>query len=149
MNPGEIVDTSSFDSGFMRAMNVLFPQALGKGLMMGGAAWLRDAINEPPRTPHRTGALWRSQQVEKPDLLSGEISVRAGFNIAYAAYQHEGRRKDGSHIVKFYSISKKEKVPAGETDFGPKFLSSKAARNGPKYIKIAADHCLDCVAGWK
>lgn len=143
------LETKNFDTGFMRAANILFPDALSKGLFKAGAVWIKDAITEKPRAPHRLGALWRAQQIAKPDLTAREITVIAGFNIAYGAYQHEGRRKDGSHIVKWYSISRKEKIPASTADFGPKFLSSKAAKYGGKYLKIAADHCSDSVGGMK
>ena len=88
------------------------------------------------------GNLWRSQQVNKEVIDFGKIEVDAGFNIVYAAYQHEGMRRDGSHVVSRYSISRTERVPAGETDFGPKFLSKKLASERQKYMKIAADYCL-------
>lgn len=140
-NKGEYIESKEFDSGFLQATAVLFPKLLGEGMFQAGAMLIRDAIKEKPRAPHRLGALWRSQMVKKPVSAVNGIIVVAGFNIAYAAYQHEGMRRGGTHEVRQYSVSRTQMVPASSSDFGRKFLSKKMAANGPKYLKHAADYC--------
>jgi len=141
-NEGLVLNTLDFDEKFKEIVEDTMIGKLAKGLFRAGSVLNADAIKEPPRAPHRMGNLWRSQQVNKPQTEWESISVDAGFNIAYAGYQHEGKRKDGSHVVKNYSVSRTEKRPAGETEMGPKFLSKKMADNRQKYMKIAADYCL-------
>lgn len=142
-NSGLVLSTIDFDAKFQKIVRNTMPDLLGKGLFQAGAQLCRDAINEPPRAPHRMGNLWRSQQVNKPKFSHDHIGVDAGFNIEYAAYQHEGQRVDGSHVVENYSISRTQRVPAGETDYGKKFLSKKQAANRNIYMKITADYCAE------
>jgi hypothetical protein len=141
-NEGLVLSTIDFDAKFKQIVETTMIGKLAEGLFRAGAMLLRDAITVKPKAPHRMGALWRSQQVNKPVKNWSEISVDAGFNIAYAAYQHEGQRAGGSHVVKNYSISRTEKVPAEQTEFGPKFLSKKLAANRMKYMQAVADYCL-------
>lgn len=142
-NPGFVFDTIDFDKRFQAIVRQTMPDLLGRGLFQAGSQLCRDAIKEKPRAPHRMGNLWRAQQVNKPIHAGQKITVDAGFNIEYAAYQHEGQRVDGTHVVERYSISRTERVPAGETDYGKKFLSKKQAANRNKYMKIAADYCRE------
>lgn len=51
-----------------------------------------------PNKNHHGGALQDSGFVED---RSDESIV--GYNITYAAYQHEGQRRDGTHVVKNYT----------------------------------------------
>jgi hypothetical protein len=51
--------------------------------------------------------------------------LEAGYNIIYAMYQHQGRRADGSHIIR--------NRPAGGETF---FLKTTLDRNGQKYIDL-------------
>jgi hypothetical protein len=141
-NEGFVFSTVDFDAQFQKIVNSTMPDKLGRGLFHAGAKLLSDAIRIPPQAPHRMGALWRSQQVNKEVIDIGKIEVDAGFNIVYAAYQHEGMRRDGSHVVERYSISRTKMVPKGRVDFGPKFLSKKLAAYRREYMKIAADYCL-------
>jgi hypothetical protein len=125
-----VLEHSGFDEAFVRFALHAMPAALKKGLFQAGAQWLRDAIEVPPRAPHLTGALWRSQEIQTPDLeKSDEIAVVAGFNIVYAAYQHEGIREDGTHQVQEYTMD----------GSGPKFLEAKAAMFGSNYLSIVVD----------
>lgn len=141
-NQGLILNSTDFDGKFKEIVENTMIGKLGKGLFIAGATLIRDAIKESPRAPHRMGNLWRSQQVNKPIKEWESIVVEAGFNLVYAAYQHEGKRKDGSHVVKNYSVSRTEMKPAGETEMGPKFLSKKMADHRQVYMKITADYCL-------
>lgn len=45
--------------------------------------------------PNDTGELLKSWEVWEL-----EDSVEAGYNIIYAMYQHQGRREDGTHIIR-------------------------------------------------
>lgn len=55
--------------------------------------------------PHDTGALQNSGHVEPVD----SETVAVGYNKEYAAFQHEGRRRDGSHVVLHYQKGRKGK----------------------------------------
>ncbi|KKL61330.1 hypothetical protein LCGC14_2196390, partial [marine sediment metagenome] len=74
-------------------------------------------------------------KIEEPKITNKEISIKAGYDSEYAAYQHEGERKDGSHKVnkKNYTTTKGAGQP------GPKFMLSKMAQYGRKYIGIVAE----------
>jgi hypothetical protein len=141
-NEGLVLSTIDFDAKFKKIVEDTMIDKLAEGLFRAGAMLLADAIKIKPKAPHRMGALWRSQQVNRPDKTTGRVSVDAGFNIAYAAYQHEGQRAGGSHVVKNYSISRTERVPAETTEFGPKFLSKKLVANRLRYMQAVADYCL-------
>lgn len=153
MNQGAFtMDVSDFDKKFTRIVETTIPEILAEGLFKAGGMLLRDAIKDPPRAPHLTGELWRHQQVNKPVTSRDSIEVDAGFNIVYAAYQHEGQRKDGTHVVKQYSTGRTlkskrgksvpERVPAGSSEFGKKFLSTKMSVNREKYMTFVAQYCL-------
>lgn len=49
-----------------------------------------------PNVPHDTGDLLDSWRVE----IRSELEVLAGYDTVYAMYQHQGRRKDGTHIIR-------------------------------------------------
>lgn len=55
--------------------------------------------------PHDTGMLQNSGAVEPID----ENTVAVGYNKEYAAYQHEGRRADGSRPIMKYGKGRKGK----------------------------------------
>lgn len=92
------------------------------GLMAGLDSWLEsvkektakavtDIANEVLRlsqleVPHDTGNLQNSGAVE-----DGESPVEkiVGYNTVYAAYQHEGVRADGSHVVTHWQDGRKKK----------------------------------------
>lgn len=64
------------------------------------------------------GALQNSGFVDIVNEGGGD-EVVVGYNIVYAAYQHEGRRKDGSHVVKQYTNARSK----------PKFLEDPIKNN--------------------
>lgn len=115
---GMTFNTKDFDIKFPRVCNKEIPEAYAMAAYKIAATVLRDAIVEEPRAPHKTGNLWRSQQVERPQILAGEVNIELGFNTEYAAAVHE--------------------MPAN-TDWtmdgsGPKFLESKLIKNKEKYM---------------
>lgn len=77
--------------------------------------WWRDAREQMADTlllisraevPHDTGFLQTTGHVfyEVP-----EDAVCVAYNTPYAAYVHEGFRKDGSHVIKHYQKGRKKK----------------------------------------
>lgn len=54
--------------------------------------------------PHDTGALQKSGSV-----FSDSQGTGVAYNIEYAAYQHEGVRKDGTHVINNYQKGRKGK----------------------------------------
>jgi hypothetical protein len=76
-----------------------------------------------PHVPRASGELLNSWKVEKTD----NKRLQAGFDIVYAMYQHQGRRADGSHIIR--------NRPAGGKSF---FLKETIDDNYQKYFKIYA-----------
>jgi hypothetical protein len=121
--------------------------AILRGMKKAGLALLRDCINE---VPLKQSTLRGSSSVFVDDALvstgadlgysegtpatdggqppqPGRIVTTVGFNTPYAAYQHEGMRKDGSHVVRNYS----------EPDTGPKFIENRLAQGG-EYLGIVA-----------
>jgi len=126
------MDFTAFDKTFFPLVIKGIPKSAEKGLV--NAAWemLKDADEEAPQTPFDKSFLRGSRKVEEPKITKNEISIAAGYNSEYAAYQHEGERKDGTHKVKKYT---KERV----SQPGPKFLQSKMVRHKERYIEIVAE----------
>lgn len=54
--------------------------------------------------PHDEGTLANSGDA----YVEGDFGIVA-FNTKYAAYQHEGMRKDGTHVVRRYKSGRKKK----------------------------------------
>ena len=117
---GMIFDSKDFDIKLPRVINKEIPEAAANAFFKMAGMVIRDAILEEPRVPKARpgGALWRSQQIEKPRIEHGEISIELGFNIEYAAYVHE-------------APSNLNWTLAGS---GPKFLEAKLIKNKEKYM---------------
>jgi hypothetical protein len=126
-----MLDLKDFGSKFNWCCLHLWPDLAGKALFHAAAHWVRDAIMEEPRAPHKTGTLWNSQcpggsenQVDVgPTITTSSIECLAGFNVGYAARLHEAPSNwnwtlEGS---------------------GPKYLEAKAARHKDDYMKEAAE----------
>jgi len=81
--------------------------------------WFADALEEMADTllllssyevPHDTGQMQSTGHkfpTHQAVISSQEISV--AYDTEYAAYQHEGMRKDGTHIIKQYQKGRKSK----------------------------------------
>jgi len=116
---GMTLNTKDFDIKFAKVCDKAIPKAAANQMEYKVAGMvLRDAILEEPRAPHKTGNLWRSQKIEKPKILKGEINIELGFDADYAAIVHE--------------------MPASTdwtmTGSGSKFLEAKLIRNKEKYM---------------
>lgn len=112
-------NTKDFDIKFAKVCDKAIPQAAASQMQYRVAGMvLRDAILEEPRAPHLTGNLWRSQKIEKPRMVKGEVTIELGFDADYAAFVHE--------------------MPAYKTPSmvgsGPKFLEAKLIKNKEKYM---------------
>ena len=134
---------------FEGALNVAMAQmvqAAERGMGQAGMQLLRDANMEEPTVPHKEGTLAGSGSVfvqnnlihagtttpatdHGEQLKDGQLVAIVGFNTPYAAYQHEGMRQDGSHVVKSYTPGR---------GAGPKFLEKKLLENKELYMKIVA-----------
>lgn len=94
-------DTTNFD----RQTNFLEKQIIGttpKALNQAADEVLRLSQKE---VPHDKGLLQNSGAVETID----SDTVAVGYNKEYAAYQHEGRRADGTHVIQNYQKGRKGK----------------------------------------
>jgi len=121
---GFTVDMKDFDKKFYRIVNKTIPSLSAEGLMKSATQLIRDAIEEVPKCPRKWGLLWRSQQIEKPEIKHGEISIEVGFAAEYAAAMHEAPSN----------------LNFTEPGSGPQYLTSKLAKNKNKYMKAVADH---------
>jgi len=120
---GMTFDTKDFDIKFPRVINKEIPEESARMEYKVASMVIRDAILEKPRAPHKTGNLWRSQKIEPPRILAGEITIELGFDAEYAATVHE--------------------MPPGVTwtmaGSGAKFLESKLIKNKEKYMGMIAE----------
>jgi len=111
-------NTKDFDIKFPRVVDKQIPEAAANMAFKVAAMVIRDAILEEPRAPHKTGNLWRSQKIESPKILKGEITIELGFDADYAAVVHE--------------------MPPGVvftmTGAGSKYLEAKLIKNKEKYM---------------
>lgn len=95
----------------LNALNKMQPSSsLSKAFKAAGEKILELA---EPKVPVQEGILKSSQTV-----VTDGANVIAGYNSEYASYQHEGRRMDGSHIIR--------NRPGGGESF---FLSSTVTQN--------------------
>ena len=119
-------------------------------LHQAGMQLLNDAVMEEPTVPLDEGTLRGSGSVFVQDQLVGtsrdlgangtpatehsegnkrELVAVVGFNTPYAAYQHEGVRADGTHVVENYS----------EAGSGRKFLETPLKNHRKEYMGIVAE----------
>ncbi len=125
--------TVEFDKGLARLVEMAGPEVGGRAVYDAAAALLKDADAEAPQTPWRSGDLRASRFISRPQIIGDSVSVEVGFNTEYAAYQHEGARRDGSHVIRRWTT---DHVPAP----GIKFLESKMVANSGKYLQIAVEY---------
>jgi hypothetical protein len=130
---GIYLDSKEFDANFEKLVHSVVPELARNGLYDAMQELLTDADNEAPQTPYLDGALRASRKIEKIAVSEGKIEVQGGYNSEYATYQHEGQRKDGSHIVEHYTRT-------AVLQPGPKFIESKMVRWRNKYMKTCVDY---------
>ncbi len=125
---GYFLDFSKFNRNLKRLTEVEFPEYIEKGEFEAANELLNDSITKPPQAPKDMGDLWGSRIVKKAKRTKSSISTMAGFNIKYAKKHHEAQ--PGTYN---YTTTKGAGQP------GPKFMLSKMAQYGRKYIGIVAE----------
>lgn len=116
---GMTFNTKDFDIKFAKVCDKAIPKAAANQMHYRVAGMvLRDSILEGPRAPHLTGNLWRSQKIEKPQIVKGEVTIELGFDAEYAAFVHEMPAYKAPSMV----------------GSGPKFLEAKLIKNKEKYM---------------
>lgn len=124
-----------------------FPQTpLDEGTLRGsGSVFVQ---NELTQTAPSTGGTPTPATVGDETLTPDVVTAVVGFNTPYAAYQHEGQRKDGSHMVKTYGAGKnKKKGIMGPTGTGKKFLEKKLFDNEDAYVAVVAAEVKRAMGG--
>lgn len=126
---GYYLDFSEFNRNLKRLVEKEMPDYTEKGLFNAMNELLSDSKTKPPQAPRDMGDLHGATAgTVKVKRLRNEISCTGGFNIKYAHRHHEV--PPGTYK---YTIDK------GATQPGPKFMESKMAQFGEKYIGIVAD----------
>ena len=126
---GFYLDTSDFDKKFEAVVEKAIPGDAGEGLINGMNELLSDSIEKPPQAPKDIGDLWASiAGTVKLFVKYKLLSVIGGFNIKYAHRHHEV--PPGTFE---YTVNKGARSP------GPKFMQSKMAQYGSKYMEIVAE----------
>lgn len=115
---GMTVNFDDFNKKFFKLTIRQIPADFVKavGLVIGDI--IADAIKIEPRAPHKTGHMWRSQEIELPKWTGKQLDSIFGFDTPYAAKLHEGM------------IGWNWTLPGS----GPKFLEAKLARFKDKYM---------------
>jgi len=92
---------------------------------LADAFWMMidDAKWKPPQAPFQKGDLHASAEIEEIKITSKFIQVSGGFNIIYAAKQHE---QETAYAKPTTSVVKNP---------GPKFLESKMVEFGEDYME--------------
>jgi hypothetical protein len=138
-------DDSEFKKRAKELVTKVLPTRQEKALFAGGMAIYRDCFLAYPTVPRREGWLRGSGSVHVNGDLAHEStdgkkglantsqihapnSVVVGFNAPYAAYVHEGKRGDGSRVIRNWL----------EPSSGAGFLSKKITMFKKKYISIMA-----------
>lgn len=137
---GFYIESADFEKNFEAFVRAAGQEAAARGLFTAAQAVLTAADDEIPQTPYLHGDLRASRQVLQPEITAEKIAVTFGYNSEYAAYQHEGQRKDGSHVVKEYTTTR---VPSP----GAKFLQKKMAGNTRRFMAIVVDHIRRSTGG--
>jgi len=126
---GMYLDTSDFDKKFDDLVKKAVPGAANKGMINAMNELLSDSITKPPQAPKEIGDLWGSTaNTVKLTVKYKILSVLGGFNIRYAHRHHEV--PPGTFE---YTTDKGARQP------GPKFMQSKMAQYGRKYMGIVAN----------
>jgi len=81
-----------------------------------------------PEVPNDTGELEQSWEIQ----INSATDIDAGYNIVYAMYQHQGRRDDGTHIIR--------NRPAGGKSF---FLRDTVDKNLSTYYKMFEEYFFE------
>ena len=117
--------TREFNRTFYPLTLKKYPIATQKGIRVALQKLKLDADNIPPKTPKEFGDLKSTTSI-KTKLGSRKIEGILEYEMPYAAFQHQGIRRDGTHKVQNYT----------EAGSGPGFVSKKLIRFFKKYMNI-------------
>ena len=142
------IDTRDMERQMRRLLKVVAPEAIGEGVSKASLQCLNDCTMIPPTVPIDEGTLRGSGSVHVEGHFAGKSENRGGtgtpntgqekkehatgligWNSDYATMQHEGKRLDGSHVVKNYT----------ESSSGRKFLLAKLISRRRLYMTIIAN----------
>jgi len=119
------MDFKAFDKDLKKLLEKSAPKEIKLGLFKAASEMLHDADKKEPKTPFLKGDL-RGAKIVSVKETKNEIYSEQGYNIIYAAYQHEKEKGAQSSY----------NLPGS----GPKFLETKMMQYKEKYVKIAALH---------
>lgn len=116
-------DDTDFQKRLEKLTSTVDKEAV-KNMELLGNEILRLSVKEVPihTVPGEPGGALQNSSFVEPG--NGEVII--GYNMAYAAYQHEGRRKDGSHVVTQYTNPRSK----------PKFLEDPIKNNITMWGKL-------------
>ena len=83
------------------------------------------------QVPFRFGPLKASGRVTGPTVKGNDIQVELSYGntaVAYALYQHEGQRADGTHKIRNYHYGKKKHYLSDPVNAGVGLLGPLLAR---------------------
>ena len=142
------IDTRDMERKMRRLLKVVAPEAIRKGVGKASLQCLNDCVTIAPTVPEKEGTLRGSGSVHVEGQFAGKSENRGGtgapnmgqekkehatgligWNSPYAGFQHEGKRLDGSHVVKNYT----------EPSSGRKFLLAKLISRRRFYMSIIAN----------
>jgi len=143
--PGFTLDIGQFSKALNNVTGKQIPNNIEIGLGQAANQWLTDSINTAPvveATLRGSGSVHVNGKLvgTSPNTGAGTPNTGpvdhgtmpealVGYNSPYAAYQHEGQRRDGSHKIKKWS----------QKGTGPKFLERPGIENADEYKRIIAD----------
>jgi len=102
-------------------------QEAKEGLAEAFWEMIDDAKWKPPQAPFLIGDLHASAEIDEMKITTKFIQVSGGFNIVYAAKQHE---QEAAYDKPTTTVVKNP---------GPKFLESKMVEFGKNYIQTVVD----------
>jgi len=119
------IDFSKFNRQFDHLSKKFTGKYSDEAMFNALSALKYDADNIEPTTPKKEGTL-RSSVAFEGKGSSLKSVAKLVWNMPYAAYQHEGKRKDGTHVVQNYS----------EPGSGAKYVDKKLEKRGKIYRDI-------------
>jgi hypothetical protein len=146
---GMTIDTGNFDEGMKKLVKDIGLKGIGPGLFQAGNALLKDAIYIRPQSPMLVGDLRASARTQgadgmlikpgsRPPLTSvgtgNKASIRAGFNIEYAAKWHEAVGK----VINWSTPATGH--PHSPMFPGPKYLEMKMRMFRDRYMRIVGEY---------
>jgi hypothetical protein len=117
------IDTSEVEKKMRKVLAGVSAATSRRAIKVALDRLLKQAILISPTVPRVTGILRGDRNSEwtptkKVNTLATLVEGYLAFRAPYAAYQHEGMRRDGSHVI----------VNHSEAGSGAKFLEAKLAR---------------------